>query len=154
MFNDSVRNNLSLGVEGITDDHFIQALTIANAKEFVMELESGIDTIIGEGGGKLSGGQRQRLCIARAVLQNPPLLILDEATSALDTQSEKLVQEALEKVMNGRTALVIAHRLSTIKNADTIVVMDDGKIIEQGSHNELYAEKGHYYNLCAMQELS
>ncbi len=154
LFNDSVRNNLSLGVEGVTDDQFIQALTIANAKEFVMKLESGLDTIIGEGGGKLSGGQRQRLCIARAVLQNPPLLILDEATSALDTQSEKLVQEALEKVMDGRTALVIAHRLSTIKNADTIVVMDDGKIIEQGSHNELYAEKGHYYNLCAMQELS
>ena len=138
----------------LTNFFLIITLTIANAKEFVMQLESGIDTIIGEGGGKLSGGQRQRLCIARAVLQNPPLLILDEATSALDTQSEKLVQEALENVMDGRTALVIAHRLSTIKNADTIVVMDDGKIIEQGSHNELYAEKGHYYNLCTMQELN
>ena len=119
-----------------------------------MQLDNGIDTIIGEGGGKLSGGQRQRLCIARAILHNPPLLILDEATSALDTQSEKLVQEALQKVMNGRTALVIAHRLSTIKNADQIVVMDEGEIIEQGSHNELYDRKGHYYSLCTLQELN
>lgn len=154
LFNDSVRNNLSLGVDGLTDEQFHQALKIANASEFVNELENGIDTVIGEGGGKLSGGQRQRLCIARAVLQNPPLLILDEATSALDTQSEKLVQEALEKVMDGRTAIVIAHRLSTIKNADVIVVMDKGQIIEQGSHDELFMLKGTYYNLCNMQKLN
>ena len=154
LFNDSVRNNLSLGVQGLTEDDFLKALSIANAKEFVMDLEDGLDTTIGEGGGKLSGGQRQRLCIARAVLQNPPLLILDEATSALDTKSEKLVQEALEKVMDGRTALVIAHRLSTVKNADTIVVMNQGVIVEEGSHEDLYAQKSHYYKLCSMQELN
>ena len=154
LFNDTVRNNLSLGVEGLTDDQFLKALTIANAKEFVMDLEDGLETRIGEGGGKLSGGQRQRLCIARAVIQNPPLLILDEATSALDTKSEKLVQQALEKVMNGRTAIVIAHRLSTIKNADTIVVMDQGLIVEEGSHEELYARKSYYFKLCSMQELN
>tara|TARA_Y100000589_G_scaffold94180_1_gene89028 strand:- start:3136 stop:4980 length:1845 start_codon:yes stop_codon:yes gene_type:complete len=154
LFNDSVRNNLSLGVEGLTDDQILKALTIANAKEFVMDLDDGLETTIGEGGGKLSGGQRQRLCIARAVLQNPPLLILDEATSALDTTSEMLVQQALEKVMKGRTALVIAHRLSTIKNADTIVVMDQGLIVEEGSHEELYARKSYYYKLCSMQELN
>lgn len=154
LFNDSVRNNLSLGVQGLTEDEFLKALSIANAKEFVMDLENGLDTTIGEGGGKLSGGQRQRLCIARAVLQNPPLLILDEATSALDTKSEKLVQEALEKVMHGRTALVIAHRLSTVKNADTIVVMNQGVIVEEGSHEELYAQKSYYYKLCSMQELN
>mgnify|MGYP001993780071 CR=1 FL=1 len=154
LFNDSVRNNLSLGTEGLSETQLFEALSVANAKEFVMQLDNGIDTIIGEGGGKLSGGQRQRLCIARAILHNPPLLILDEATSALDTQSEKLVQEALQKVMNGRTALVIAHRLSTIKNADQIVVMDEGEIIEQGSHNELYDRKGHYYSLCTLQELN
>ena len=154
LFNDTIRHNLSLGVEGLTDEQFKTALDIANASEFVDELENGIDTVIGEGGGKLSGGQRQRLCIARAVLQNPPLLILDEATSALDTQSEKLVQEALEKVMDGRTAIVIAHRLSTIKNADIIVVMDKGQIIEQGTHDELFTLQGHYYKLCNMQKLN
>lgn len=154
LFNDSVRNNLSLGVDGISEDQFQNALKIANAHEFVANLEAGIDTVIGEGGGKLSGGQRQRLCIARAVLQNPPLLILDEATSALDTESEKLVQDALEKVMAGRTAIVIAHRLSTIKNADIIVVMEKGQIVEQGSHDELYEQKGHYYKLCTMQQLN
>lgn len=153
LFNDSVRNNLSLGIENITEEQFIQALKIANAFDFVNELENGIDTFIGERGGKLSGGQRQRLCIARAVLQNPPLLILDEATSALDTQSEKLVQEALERVMEGRTAIVIAHRLSTIKNADIIVVMDKGEIVEQGNHEELFSLKGHYFKLCDMQNL-
>ncbi len=154
LFNDSVRNNLSLGIQDLAEEDFLKALSIANAKEFVMELEDGLDTKIGEGGGKLSGGQRQRLCIARAVLQNPPLLILDEATSALDTKSEKLVQEALEKVMHGRTALVIAHRLSTVKNADTIVVMNQGEIVEEGSHEELYAQKSYYYKLCSMQELN
>ena len=153
LFNDSVRNNLALGRSNISDDQFNNALRIANAFEFVNELDQGIDTVIGEGGGKLSGGQRQRLCIARAVLQNPPLLILDEATSALDTESEKLVQQALERVMEGRTAIVIAHRLSTIKNADIIVVMDRGEIVEQGSHEQLYNLKGHYFKLCTMQNL-
>lgn len=153
LFNDSVRNNLSLGKDGITEEQFQQALKIANAFDFVNELENGIDTVIGERGGKLSGGQRQRLCIARAVLQNPPLLILDEATSALDTESEKLVQEALERIMQGRTAIVIAHRLSTIKNADIIVVMDKGQIVEQGTHEELFNLKGHYFKLCDMQNL-
>ena len=153
LFNDSVRNNLSLGAKEIKDEEFNKALKIANAFDFVNSLEEGIDTNIGEGGGKLSGGQRQRLCIARAVLQNPPLLILDEATSALDTESEKLVQEALEKVMEGRTAIVIAHRLSTIKNADRIVVLDQGQIVEQGTHEELFAQKGEYFKLCNMQNL-
>ncbi|MDA9329003.1 ABC transporter ATP-binding protein/permease [Flavobacteriales bacterium] len=153
LFNDTVRQNLSLGVENVSDEDFTKALKIANAYDFVSELEHGIDSVIGEGGGKLSGGQRQRLCIARAVLLNPPLLILDEATSALDTASEKLVQEALEKVMEGRTAIVIAHRLSTIRNADKIVVLDKGNIAEEGSHNELFAKQGHYYKLCNLQNI-
>lgn len=154
LFNDSVRNNLSLGKQGITDKEFHQALETANALEFVETLEDGLDTFIGERGGKLSGGQRQRLCIARAVLQNPPLLILDEATSALDTTSEKVVQDALEKVMKNRTAIVIAHRLSTIKHADQIVVLDQGNIVEQGSHDELFEKKGHYYQLCSLQNVN
>lgn len=154
LFNDSVRQNLSLGIKNISDADFEKALKIANAYEFVTELENGLDTFIGESGGKLSGGQRQRLCIARAVLLNPPLLILDEATSALDTESEKLVQQALEKVMEGRTAIVIAHRLSTIKNADKIVVLDQGNIVEEGTHNELFELKGHYHKLCTMQNLN
>lgn len=154
LFNDTVRNNLSLGIEDIPEEDFINALKIANAYDFVFELENGLDTTIGEGGGKLSGGQRQRLCIARAVLQNPPLLILDEATSALDTASEKLVQEALERVMEGRTAIVIAHRLSTIKNANEIVVMDNGEIVEQGNHEELFKKQGHYYQLCNLQNIN
>ena len=153
LFNDTVRQNLSLGVEDVSDEDFTKALKIANAYDFVSELDHGIDSVIGEGGGKLSGGQRQRLCIARAVLLNPPLLILDEATSALDTASEKLVQEALEKVMEGRTAIVIAHRLSTIRNADKIVVLDKGNIAEEGSHDELFAKQGHYYKLCNLQNL-
>jgi subfamily B ATP-binding cassette protein MsbA len=153
LFNDTVRQNLSLGVEDVSDEDFTKALKIANAYDFVSELDHGIDSVIGEGGGKLSGGQRQRLCIARAVLLNPPLLILDEATSALDTASEKLVQEALEKVMEGRTAIVIAHRLSTIRNADKIVVLDKGNIAEEGSHDELFAKQGHYYKLCNLQNI-
>lgn len=154
LFNDSVRNNLSLGKQGISNEEFYKALEIANALEFVEALEEGLDTFIGERGGKLSGGQRQRLCIARAVLQNPPLLILDEATSALDTASEKVVQDALEKVMKNRTAIVIAHRLSTIKHADQIVVLDQGNIVEQGSHDELFALKGHYFQLCSLQNVN
>jgi len=153
LFNDTVRNNLSLGIDGITDAQCNAALRIANAYEFVQALDHGLGTNIGEGGGKLSGGQKQRLCIARAVLQNPPLLILDEATSALDTESEKLVQEALEKVMEGRTAIVIAHRLSTIKNADSIVVLDQGRIVEQGTHEALFSKQGEYYKLCSLQNL-
>lgn len=145
---------MSLGKQGITDKEFHQALETANALEFVETLEDGLDTFIGERGGKLSGGQRQRLCIARAVLQNPPLLILDEATSALDTTSEKVVQDALEKVMKNRTAIVIAHRLSTIKHADQIVVLDQGNIVEQGSHDELFEKKGHYYQLCSLQNVN
>lgn len=154
LFNDSVRNNLSLGEEGISEEDFKKALDIANASEFVDTLPNGIDTVIGERGGKLSGGQKQRLCIARAVLQNPPLLILDEATSALDTASEKVVQDALENVMKNRTAIVIAHRLSTIKNADTIVVLDQGEIVEQGTHDELFSKQGAYFKLCNLQNVN
>jgi len=154
LFNDSIRNNLSLGEEGISDEDFKAALDIANASEFVSTLDNGIDTVIGEQGGKLSGGQRQRLCIARAVLKNPALLILDEATSALDTASEKVVQDALEKVMKNRTAIVIAHRLSTIRNADEIVVLDKGVIVEQGTHDELFFKKGNYFTLCNLQNIN
>lgn len=154
LFNDTVRNNMCLGIADIPEEDFINALKIANAYDFVMELEHGLDTTIGESGGKLSGGQRQRLCIARAVLQNPPILILDEATSALDTASEQLVQQALERVMQGRTAIVIAHRLSTIRNANEIVVMDNGVIVEQGNHDELFAKQGHYYQLCNLQNIN
>ena len=154
LFNDSIRNNLSLGEECFTDDDFKSALDIANASEFVSTLSDGIDTVIGEQGGKLSGGQRQRICIARAVLKNPPLLILDEATSALDTASEKIVQDALEKVMQNRTAIVIAHRLSTIRNADEIIVLDKGVIVEQGTHYELFEKKGDYFKLCNLQNVN
>ena len=154
LFNDSIRNNLSLGEEGISEAAFKAALDIANASEFVYTLEEGIDTVIGEQGGKLSGGQRQRLCIARAVLKNPALLILDEATSALDTASEKVVQNALEKVMKNRTAIIIAHRLSTIRNADEIVVLDKGLIVEQGTHEELFAKQGDYFRLCNLQNIN
>lgn len=154
LFNDSIRNNLSLGEEGISEEAFKAALDIANASEFVDTLENGIDTLIGEQGGKLSGGQRQRICIARAVLKNPALLILDEATSALDTASEKVVQDALEKVMKNRTAIIIAHRLSTIRNADEIIVLDKGLIVEQGTHEELFAKQGDYFRLCNLQNLN
>jgi subfamily B ATP-binding cassette protein MsbA len=153
LFNDSVRNNLTFTEPDITEEEIIQALKIANAYDFVMELPQGLDTEIGDGGGKLSGGQKQRLCIARAVLRNPPILILDEATSALDTNSEKLVQEALNNVMKNRTSIVIAHRLSTIKSADQIVVLDAGQIIEQGTHDELMEKKGAYAELVQMQNV-
>lgn len=151
LFNDTVRNNIAFGMEHASEEAIIEAAKVANAHEFIVRLENGYDTNIGERGNKLSGGQKQRLSIARAVLKNSPILILDEATSALDTESEKLVQDALEKLMKNRTSLVIAHRLSTIRNADIIVVLQKGEIIEQGSHEELIQLKGSYYNLCAMQ---
>lgn len=153
LFNDTVKNNIKLGHAHATDEEVIEALKIANAYEFVKDLPEGIETSIGEAGNKLSGGQKQRLSIARAVLKNPPIMVLDEATSALDTESERLVQDALENMMQNRTSLVIAHRLSTVQNADTIIVMKHGKIIEQGTHKELIALNGTYKRLVEMQEL-
>ncbi|MCL4124804.1 UNVERIFIED_CONTAM: hypothetical protein GTU68_046627 [Idotea baltica] len=154
LFNDSVKNNIKLGSENATYDAVIEASEIANANEFIENLPEKFDTNIGDGGGTLSGGQKQRLSIARAVLKNPPIMILDEATSALDTESEQLVQLALEKMMQNRTSLVIAHRLSTIQKADKIVVMKKGTIVEQGKHEELLAKKGEYFKLVSMQSLS
>ncbi|WP_179008358.1 ABC transporter ATP-binding protein [Winogradskyella forsetii] len=151
LFNDSIKNNILLGKEDATDEEIVTALKIANAWEFVKDLPKGIDTNIGDSGGKLSGGQKQRLSIARAVLKNPPIMILDEATSALDTESERLVQDALEKMMKNRTSIIIAHRLSTIQNADEIVVMSKGEIAEQGTHAELIAKNGVYRKLVDMQ---
>ena len=151
LFNDSFFNNIAFGVENATLEQVEQAARIANAYDFIIASEHGFDTNIGDRGCKLSGGQRQRISIARAILKNPPILILDEATSALDTESEHLVQEALDKLMHGRTTLVIAHRLSTIKNADLIYVMHDGKVVEQGRHNQLMALGGNYKHLVDMQ---
>ena len=154
LFNDSIKNNILLGVDDKSDEEIQSAATIANAHEFIKDLPKGYDTNIGDSGNKLSGGQKQRLSIARAVLKNPPIMILDEATSALDTESEKLVQDALEKMMKNRTSVVIAHRLSTIQNADLIVVLQKGKIVEQGKNTELLKKKGVYYNLVKMQSLN
>jgi ATP-binding cassette, subfamily B, bacterial MsbA len=151
LFNDTIRNNVSLGKENAADEEIIDALKIANAWEFVKDLPKGLDTNIGDSGNKLSGGQKQRLSIARAVLKNPPIMILDEATSALDTESEKLVQKALENMMKNRTSIVIAHRLSTIQNADMIVVMQKGQIVEQGKHDYLLSKNGTYKKLVEMQ---
>lgn len=151
LFNDSLRNNMTVGMENATDKEIIDALKIANAWEFVNELPQMLDTNIGDRGNKLSGGQKQRLSIARAVLKNPPILILDEATSALDTESEKLVQQALENMMKNRTSIVIAHRLSTIQNADKIIVMQKGEIVEEGKHKELLDNKSVYHKLVTMQ---
>ena len=153
LFNDSVSNNISLGTENTTESDIKNASIIANAHEFIKDLPEQYDTNIGDSGNTLSGGQKQRLSIARAVLKNPPIMILDEATSALDTESEQLVQQALEKMMQNRTSIVIAHRLSTIQKADTIVVMKKGKIVEQGKHEELLAKKGEYFKLVTMQSL-
>ena len=153
LFNDSIKANIALGNPNATDEEIIEALKIANAFEFVKDLPNGIHTNIGDSGNKLSGGQKQRLSIARAVLKNPPIMILDEATSALDTESEKFVQVALENMMQNRTSIVIAHRLSTIQKADVIVVMKKGKIIEQGTHEELIALEGTYNKLVTMQSL-
>jgi subfamily B ATP-binding cassette protein MsbA len=154
LFNDTVATNVALSDKNASEQQIIDALKIANAWEFVKDLPEGIHTNIGDSGGKLSGGQKQRLSIARAVLKNAPILILDEATSALDTESERLVQDALEKVMKNRTSIIIAHRLSTIQNADLIVVMKKGEIVEQGSHAELIAQGGHYNALVNMQNLA
>lgn len=151
LFNDSIKANISLGKEEATDEEIIEALKIANAYEFVKELPQGIHTNIGDSGNKLSGGQKQRLSIARAVLKNPPIMILDEATSALDTESEKFVQVALENMMQNRTSIVIAHRLSTIQKADKIVVMQKGRIVEQGTHEELITLNGTYNKLVSLQ---
>ena len=151
LFNATVRENIAFGMPNATQEEIENAAKIANAHDFIMSLDEGYDTNIGERGNKLSGGQRQRVSIARAVLKNPPILILDEATSALDTESEKLVQDALENLMKDRTSLVIAHRLSTVKNADKILVLSKGEIIEEGTHQELMALKGVYHNLSSLQ---
>ena len=152
LFNDSFYNNITFGVANATKEQVVEAAKIANAHEFIMATEDGYDTNIGDRGCRLSGGQRQRISIARAILKNPPLLILDEATSALDTESERLVQEALDRLMENRTTLVIAHRLSTIKNADLICVMHEGKIVERGTHDELLALNRYYKRLVDMQK--
>ena len=153
LFNDTIYNNITFGVSSATMDEVIAAAKIANAHDFIMETEHGYDTMIGDRGGRLSGGQRQRLSIARAILKNPPILILDEATSALDTESERLVQEALERLMKSRTTIAIAHRLSTIKNADEICVLHEGAIVERGTHEELIERGGYYKKLNDMQTL-
>ena len=153
LFNDTFYNNIAFGVENATMEQVVEAAKIANAHDFIMESEHGYDTMIGDRGGRLSGGQRQRVSIARAILKNPPILILDEATSALDTESERLVQEALERLMKSRTTIAIAHRLSTIKNADEICVLYDGEIVERGTHESLLAMDGYYKKLNDMQQL-
>lgn len=153
LFNDTIFNNIAFGVDSATEDQVIAAAKIANAHDFIMEKEEGYNTNIGDRGVKLSGGQRQRISIARAILKNPPVLILDEATASLDTESERAVQEALERLMSSRTTIAIAHRLSTIKNADEIVVMNEGRIVERGRHDELLALGGYYRKLHDMQTL-
>ncbi len=151
LFNDTIFNNIAFGIQNVSEEEVVEAAKVANAHDFIIETENGYNTNIGDSGSKLSGGQRQRLSIARAVLKNPPILILDEATSALDTESEKLVQEALENLMKNRTSIVIAHRLSTIKKADVICVMNEGEIIETGKHEDLLIKKGTYYKLHNLQ---
>jgi subfamily B ATP-binding cassette protein MsbA len=153
LFNDSISNNISLGIENTNENSIIHAAKIANAHNYISEFPEGYNTNVGDGGSSLSGGQRQRVAIARAVMKNPPIMILDEATSALDTESEKVVQDALENMMENKTSLVIAHRLSTVKNADLIVVMKKGRIVEQGTHQELLSFDGTYTNLVKLQSL-
>ena len=144
-------NNIAFGIENVTEEQVITAAKIANADEFIVQMENGYQANIGDRGVKLSGGQRQRLSIARAVLKNPPIMILDEATSALDTESERLVQDALSKLMKNRTSLVIAHRLSTIQHADEIIVMGKGEILERGTHQQLLENNSHYKKLHQLQ---
>ena len=153
LFNDTIFNNIAFGTKGATMEQVVAAAKIANAHEFIMEKEEGYMTNIGDRGMKLSGGQRQRLSIARAILKNPPILILDEATASLDTESERLVQEALDRLMSSRTTIAIAHRLSTIKNSDEIIVMQEGRIVERGRHDELVNKNGYYKKLEDMQSL-
>lgn len=151
LFNDTFYNNIAFGVDNATEEDVIAAAKVANAHDFIMETPMGYFTNVGEGGSKLSGGQQQRISIARAVLSNPPILILDEATSALDTESERLVQDAIVNLMKNRTSIVIAHRLSTIKNADEIVVLEQGRIVEKGSHRDLIGKDGIYRKLHELQ---
>jgi ABC-type multidrug transport system fused ATPase/permease subunit len=161
LFNDTIYNNITFGVDlsqpapnGMTWAEAVeQAAKVANAHEFIIQTENGYETVIGDRGTRLSGGQRQRLSIARAVLKNPPILILDEATSALDTESERMVQDALEKLMKNRTTIAIAHRLSTIRHADEICVLHEGQIVERCKHDELLALNGYYKRLCDMQQM-
>ena len=153
LFNDTVFNNIAFGVEGATQEQVEAAARIANAHDFIIQMPEGYNTNIGDRGGKLSGGQRQRISIARAILKDPQILILDEATSALDTESERLVQEALDRLTSTRTTIAIAHRLSTIKNADEILVLHEGRIVERGSHDELLELGGYYKKLYDMQVL-
>ena len=153
LFNDTIFNNIAFGVENATKEQVVEAAKIANAHDFILEKAEGYDFVIGDRGVKLSGGQRQRISIARAILKNPPILILDEATASLDTESEKIVQEALYRLMSSRTTIAIAHRLSTIKNADEIIVLDEGRIVERGKHEELLALNGIYRKLNDMQAL-
>jgi subfamily B ATP-binding cassette protein MsbA len=151
LFNDTVRNNIAYGQDGLPSEKVEDAARMANAHEFIAQLERGYDTVVGNRGVKLSGGQRQRVAIARALLKNPQILIFDEATSALDTESEALVQEAINRLMTNRTVLVIAHRLSTVKNADRILVLDRGRIVEAGTHDVLMSREGLYQRLYLMQ---
>ena len=151
LFNDTFFNNIAFGLSDISEEMVVNAAKVANAHDFIIETPMGYQANIGERGSKLSGGQRQRISIARALLKNPPILILDEATSSLDTESEKLVQDAILKLMENRTSIIIAHRLSTIKNANEICVVQDGEIVERGRHKDLIAKKGHYYTLYKLQ---
>jgi subfamily B ATP-binding cassette protein MsbA len=153
LFNDTITNNIRLGKEDATEDEIIEAAKVANAHSFIINKEQGYETNIGDRGSKLSGGERQRMTIARAVVKNPPILILDEATSSLDTESERLVQDAINNMMQNRTSIVIAHRLSTIRHADEIIVLQKGKIVERGTHEQLLAQNGFYRKLVEMQEV-
>jgi subfamily B ATP-binding cassette protein MsbA len=153
LFNDTIANNIKLGKENATGEEIVEAAKVANAHNFIVQKEKGYETNIGDRGSKLSGGERQRLTIARALIKNPPILVLDEATSSLDTESERLVQDAINKMMQNRTSIVIAHRLSTIRHADEIIVLQKGKIVERGTHEQLLGQNGFYKKLVDMQEV-